>query len=363
MQTVQIIKHVAEIIKQRKSLFDNVLVVVSAMAKHTNQLVEFVDQCQPTSPNKHWNIDSVIASGEQITAGLLALCLQNAGIEALSLASWQIPIQTDQEWSNANITSINTELLTELFDQGVVPVITGFQGVTDLTGLTSQTLKVHTTLGRGGSDTTAVAIACALSADRCEIFTDVPGVFTADPNKIPHAKLIPYIDYHFLEKLALAGAKVVHPQAARLASEHQIDLSVLSTFAPQGTQTKVVDSAPQPACLVYKEITGISGKLNQIPEEALYHTYNHLTQEFTGFFEDPPHINNLVTDLHYSKPYKLTILNPSAKMSAVNLDSLMLKEGIECHYISPYNQAAEDITLIIDSKFLNKAMTMLYSYI
>lgn len=356
MQTVGIIKHVAEIIKTKKEQFNNIIVVVSAMAQQTNKLVQLVEECQPKGENKHWNIDSVISTGEQITAGLLALCLQNIGIEAIGLSSWQIPIKTNNKWSNADITEINTNKLEALCAKNIVPIITGFQGIAEITDIISETITIPTTLGRGGSDTSAVALACALKADKCEIFTDVPGVFTADPNKIPQAKLIEKIDYHFLEKLTNAGAKVVHPEAAKLASEHKINLSILSTFSPEGTRTQVVNEAPKPSCLVQKEVIGIEGKLDHIPENAMYYTYDPKTKHFLGFFEEMPYINDIITNLHYFKPYKITILNPEEKLMNLDIKSLLLKAEIECFYVAK----KEDITIIIDHKTLQKALNLLY---
>jgi aspartate kinase len=195
-------------------------VVVSAMAGVTNQLVNFTKSLAPgQSTPEH---DVVQASGEQVTSGLLALALEQIGIPARSFLGWQIPIITDDNHGNAHIQHIDTHTLESCWKHGITPVISGFQGITRQNRMT--------TLGRGGSDTTAVALAAALKADRCDIYTDVEGVFTADPRIVPSARKLPQISYQEMYELAAQGAKVLHTRSVQSAMDHQVQLRVLSSF-------------------------------------------------------------------------------------------------------------------------------------
>lgn len=198
----------------------HVAVVVSAMAGVTNQLVGYVKSLDGDTLSSEY--DAVVSSGEQITSGLLALALQQLGIPARSFMGWQIPIYTSSTHGNATIDHVETKHVQECWESGIVPVISGFQGIT----------RDHriTTLGRGGSDTTAVAIAAALKADRCDIYTDVSGVFTADPRLVPLAQQLMEISYEEMLDLSAHGAKVLHAPCVELAQQHQVPLCVLSSF-------------------------------------------------------------------------------------------------------------------------------------
>lgn len=198
------------------------VVVVSAMAGVTNQLVEYCKKIVDAPDEREY--DMVVASGEQVTAGLMALALQKRGISSRSFAGWQVPIECNDQHSKARIAHIDGTILNRELDAHVVPVVAGFQGVSAADRVT--------TLGRGGSDTTAVALAAAINADRCDIYTDVDGVYTTDPRIVERARKIEKISYEEMLELASLGAKVLHARSVELAMAYNVKVQVLSTFAP-----------------------------------------------------------------------------------------------------------------------------------
>ncbi|MGB4056961.1 MAG: aspartate kinase [Alphaproteobacteria bacterium] len=199
---------------------NKVAVVVSAMAGVTNQLVEYCNQVDKLHDPSEYDV--VVASGEQVTSGLMAMTLRKMGINARSWLGWQVPIITDAVHSKARISEIKTEELLKRLNAGEVAVIPGFQGVTEDGRVT--------TLGRGGSDTSAVAVAAALNADRCDIYTDVDGVYTTDPRIVPQARKISRISYEEMLELASVGAKVLHIRSVEIAMKKDLSLQVLSSF-------------------------------------------------------------------------------------------------------------------------------------
>ncbi len=221
---------VADRVKASFDAGDRVAVVVSAMAGTTDQLVNWVRAAAPLHDAREY--DTVAAAGEQISAGLLALALQSRGVTARSWLGWQIPIRTDGGHGRARIEGIETEELHKRIARREVPVVAGFQGLGPLGRIT--------TLGRGGTDTTAVALAAALGADRCDIFTDVEGVFTADPRIVAAARKLTKITYEEMLELASLGAKVLQIRAVEMAMKHQVPLQVASSFA-DAPGTFVVD--------------------------------------------------------------------------------------------------------------------------
>lgn len=205
-----------------------VAVVVSAMAGRTNEMVAWVDSAGPPAPGLPPNddeYDAVVSSGEQITAGLLALVLRNQGVRARSFQGWQAPIRTDGAHGKARIESVDGERLGATLDAGEVAVIAGFQGVTDEGRIS--------TLGRGGSDTSAVAVAAALGA-RCDIYTDVDGVYTTDPRIEARARRLERVSYEEMLELASLGAKVLQTRSVELAMAYRVPLRVLSSFVEPG---------------------------------------------------------------------------------------------------------------------------------
>lgn len=200
-----------------------VAVVVSAMSGETNRLVGFCESLSPLYDPREY--DAVVATGEEVTSGLLALALQALGVNARSWQGWQVPIRTDSAHGKARIDSIDGEALSACMKEGQVPVIAGFQGV-------SPEGRV-TTLGRGGSDTSAVAIAAAIKADRCDIYTDVDGVYTTDPRIVPKARKLAKITYEEMLELASVGAKVLQTRSVELAMKERVRVQVLSSFADE----------------------------------------------------------------------------------------------------------------------------------
>ena len=215
------IRAAAERVKREVDAGNEVAVVVSAMAGDTNRLVEHTVGISPLHDAREY--DSVVASGEQVTAGLMALALHQLGVDARSWLGWQIPIRTDDAHGKARILEIETDLLSERISGGQVAVVAGFQGLGSDNRIT--------TLGRGGSDTSAVALAAALAADRCDIFTDVDGVYTSDPRIVAKARKLPKITYEEMLELASLGAKVLQTRSVELAMKYRVRLQVRSSFS------------------------------------------------------------------------------------------------------------------------------------
>ena len=214
------IRDVATRVKREADAGHQVAVVVSAMAGVTNRLVGWCQELSPLHDAREY--DAVVATGEQVTAGLLAIALQNLGIEARSWQGWQIPIETDTAHGKARIQGIAGAELIRRMETGQVAVVAGFQGI-------APDHRV-TTLGRGGSDTSAVALAAALKADRCDIYTDVDGVYTTDPRIVPRARKLAHISYEEMLELASVGAKVLQTRSVELAMNEQVRVRVLSSF-------------------------------------------------------------------------------------------------------------------------------------
>ncbi|WP_114912595.1 aspartate kinase [Acidibrevibacterium fodinaquatile] len=225
------IRNVAARVKREVDAGNEVAVVVSAMAGVTNQLVAWCQELSPLHDAREY--DAVVATGEQVTSGLLAIALQHIGIEARSWQGWQIPIRTDGAHGKARIDTIEgAELIRRMRELRQVAVVTGFQGL-------GPDHRV-TTLGRGGSDTSAVALAAALAADRCDIYTDVEGVFTTDPRIVAKARKLDKITYEEMLELASVGAKVLQTRSVELAMKEKVRVQVLSSFA-EAPGTLVVD--------------------------------------------------------------------------------------------------------------------------
>jgi aspartate kinase len=216
------IRNVARHVKREVDAGHEVAVVVSAMAGATNKLVEWCREAAALHDAREY--DAVVASGEQVTAGLLAIALQEMGVPARSWQGWQLPIHTSDAHGSARILDINGEELIKRFkERKEVAVISGFQGIHKDTGRI-------TTLGRGGSDTSAVAIAAAIHADRCDIYTDVDGVYTTDPRVVPRARRLPKVAFEEMLELASLGAKVLQVRAVELGAQRQVRIFVRSSF-------------------------------------------------------------------------------------------------------------------------------------
>ena len=248
------IHNVAQHIKREYDAGHDVAVVVSAMSGKTNELIAWTKEANSLHDAREY--DAVVASGEQVTAGLLAIILQKMGIPARSWLGWQIPIYTDDAHGAARIQSIHATELNDRFAQKQVAVIAGFQGIGPDNRIT--------TLGRGGSDTSAVAIAAAIKADRCDIYTDVDGVYTTDPRIVSKAKRIEKIAFEEMLELASLGAKVLQTRSVEMAMNHDVVLCVKSSFEnpnePSQTGTLVTH---EENILEQQKVTGIAHTSNE----------------------------------------------------------------------------------------------------
>ena len=230
--SVERIQAVARRVKAEVDAGHEVAVVVSAMSGVTNDLVGLTQKISPLHDAREYDV--VVASGEQVTSGLLSIALQSLGVSARSWLGWQVPIRTDAVHGRARIERIDTAELERRLAEGQVPVIAGFQGVGDDNRIT--------TLGRGGSDTSAVALAAALKADRCDIFTDVDGVYTCDPRIVAKARKLDKITHEEMLEMASLGAKVLQTRSVEMAMNHGVRVQVLSSFI-DAPGTLVVDES------------------------------------------------------------------------------------------------------------------------
>src|SRR5882762_10647327 len=217
---IEQIRNAAGRVKREVDAGNEVAVVVSAMAGTTNQLIEWTREMSRLHDAREYDV--VVSAGEQVTAGLMALALQDLGINARSWLGWQIPIRTDGMHGKARIDAIHTTEIERRFGEGQVAVVAGFQGIGPRGRIT--------TLGRGGSDTSAVALAAALKADRCDIFTDVDGVYTTDPRIVAKAQKLSRITYEEMLEMASQGARVLQTRSVEMAMNHHVRVQVLSSF-------------------------------------------------------------------------------------------------------------------------------------
>ena len=239
---IERIRIVARHVRREIDAGHEVAVVVSAMAGATNQLVSWTRSAAALHDAREY--DAVVASGEQVTAGLLAITLQDMGVNARSWLGWQIPIRTDGAHGAARIVGIDGSRLVERMSQGQVAVIAGFQGIGPDNRIS--------TLGRGGSDTTAVAIAAAVAADRCDIYTDVDGVYTTDPRIEAKARRLPRVSYEEMLEMASLGAKVLQVRSVELAMLHNVRTFVRSSFTDPDAP-ELIGAVEPPGTLICDE--------------------------------------------------------------------------------------------------------------
>lgn len=252
MAGIERIRHVASLVKREADRGSEVAVVVSAMAGETDRLVQLCREAAPLYDPREYDV--VVASGEQVTSGLLAITLTGMGLNARSYMGWQLPIRASGH-SSALIDHIDATVLEDVFSQGGIAVIPGFQGVTSEGDLA--------TLGRGGSDTSAVALAVALHADRCDIYTDVEGVFTTDPRIVPRARKLAAITYEEMLELASVGAKVLQTRSVGLAMRYNMSLQVLSSFEDRPGTLIVSDDTIEELKMERQLVTGIAHDKNE----------------------------------------------------------------------------------------------------
>ncbi len=251
---VERIKNAASKVAAEVKLGHKVAVVVSAMAGVTDQLINYCRSVTPhPNPREH---DAVVSTGENITAGLMALALQQRGLNARSWQGWQVPLRTDSTHNKARIIDINAASLLHHINQGEVAVMAGFQGVTDDNSVT--------TLGRGGSDTSAVALAAALKADRCDIYTDVDGVYTTDPRIVSNASKLDRVSYPEMLMMASLGAKVLQTRSVEMALRYHVPVQVLSTFGNAiGSELPGTLVTDEDENMEQKSVTGVAYSRNE----------------------------------------------------------------------------------------------------
>ncbi len=252
MAGIERIRAVAARVKREVDRGNQVAVVVSAMAGETDRLVQLCREAAASYDPREYDV--VVASGEQVTSGLLAITLQGMGLNAKSYMGWQLPIRASGHTS-ALIEGIDVEVLERVFDDDGIAVIPGFQGVTSDGALA--------TLGRGGSDTSAVALAVAMKADRCDIYTDVDGVYTTDPRIVPNARKLDMVTYEEMLELASVGAKVLQTRSVGLAMRFNMPLTVLSSFEDRLGTMIVGDDQLQGSHMERKVITGVAHDKNE----------------------------------------------------------------------------------------------------
>jgi aspartate kinase len=252
MAGVERIRAVAERVKREVEAGNQVAVVVSALAGETDRLVSFCREVSPLYDPREYDV--VVASGEQVTSGLLAISLQAIGVKARSFMGWQLPIRTSDGHGSARIAEIDMGALDAALADGQVAVIPGFQGVA--------AGERVTTLGRGGSDTSAVAVAAAMKADRCDIYTDVDGVYTTDPRIVPRARKLKKITFEEMLELASVGAKVLQTRSVGLAMKENVRLQVLTSFEDK-PGTLIVSDDEIEEDMERQFITGIAHDKNE----------------------------------------------------------------------------------------------------
>jgi len=298
---VEKLKKIAHIISVVKQQGHDVVVVVSAMGKNTNQLIEMA-QSLSSNPERR-ELDMLLSTGERITMALLCIALNDLGVKAISLTGSQSGIITNDRYNDASVIEVRPFRVQDELAKGQVVVIGGFQGVSYKRDIT--------TLGRGGSDTTAVALAASLNAERCEIYSDVDGVYTTDPNLIKDAKHLPEISYEQIQEMAEAGAKVLNAQAVQFAKKSKIAIYARSTFE-SARETIIREMAPTGK----QEVIGVVQK-NDITRIIFKNKDIHIhLDEFFTFLEEK---NIPVKELHYIQHRSIDIENISFVISKINV--------------------------------------------
>ena len=250
--SVDRIKNVSKIVKSEFDKGNQVVVVLSAMAGETDRLIDITKDISKNFNAEEYDV--VISSGEQVSVGLLSAALNDIGINSISCLGWQIPIVTSGDHKSARIEGIRSELINNLLNENKVCVVPGFQGINSNGRIT--------TLGRGGSDTSAVAIAAAIDADFCDIYTDVDGVYTSDPNKVPDAKRLDKISYEEMLEMASLGAKVLQTRSVETAMTNNVSLRVLSSFEDSNDSNKGTIVTEEDAINDKRVVTGVTSSLS-----------------------------------------------------------------------------------------------------
>lgn len=384
------IKHVTSLIKKEVAKGNKVAVVVSAMSGFTNKLVQWANSVSSLQSSQALEeYDSVVSSGEQITSGLLALALQEQGINARSWLGWQIGLKTDTLHSKARIEDIKADKLKDSLNRGYVAVIAGFQGITDNGRIA--------TLGRGGSDTSAVAIAAAIGAERCDIYTDVDGIYTTDPRIVPKARKLNKIAYEEMLEMSSLGAKVLQLRSVEMAMKYDVRVQVLSSFKEMAGSLLVNEEEVVERRLV----TGITYNRSeaQITLTQVKNTPGVAAEVFNSFAKNEVNVDMIVqniseggsfTDLTFTVPkenseivkstleknkdelnYKSLLVNKNvAKISVVGVGmrshaglaqkmfSTLAKKNINIHVITT---SEIKISVLIDEEYTELALRALHT--
>lgn len=283
--SVERIQHVANRVIQEAERGNQVVVVVSAMGKTTDALVKLASDITD-SPSKR-EMDMLLTTGEQVTISLLTMALQYKGYEATSLTGWQAGIQTEAVHSNARIQHIDTTRIQSQLDRGRIVVVAGFQGCSEDGSIT--------TLGRGGSDTTAVALAAALKAVKCDIYTDVTGVFTTDPRYVEDARKLHSISYDEMLELANLGAGVLHPRAVEFAKNYQVPLEVRSSLENENG-TIVEEEVSMEQNLVVRGIA-FEDNISRVTIEGLNNELQTLSTIFTALAKEQLNVDIIIQNV------------------------------------------------------------------
>jgi aspartate kinase len=316
------IRRVANIVRKQQAAGHEVAVVVSAMAGETDRLVNFCREANPLYDPAEYDV--VVASGEQVTSGLLALTLQAMGCKARSWLGWQMPINTVEAHAKARVTSIDSDALLASMAAGEVAVIPGFQGL-------SAEGRV-TTLGRGGSDTSAVAVAAAIKADRCDIYTDVDGVYTTDPRIVARARKQKYVTYEEMLELASVGAKVLQTRSVSLAMKEGVRVQVLSSFIDDDAPP--ADDLPGTMIVSDEEMEGL----------------NMESQLVTGIAHDKNEARVVLTRVPDRPGAVSAIFSPLAE-AAINVDMIIQNVGRD--------KGETDVTFTVPQADLARAQALL----
>jgi aspartate kinase len=323
MAGIDRIRRVAQIVKQQADAGHEVAVVVSAMAGDTDRLVNFCREASSLYDPAEYDV--VVASGEQVTSGLLAIALQSLGAKARSWLGWQMPIRTVEAHSKARIDSIDGEALVAAMQSGEIAIIPGFQGISEAGRVT--------TLGRGGSDTSAVAIAAAVKADRCDIYTDVDGVYTTDPRIVTRARKLDKVTFEEMLELASVGAKVLQTRSVGLAMKEGVRIQVLSSFTDENTNWTADDL---PGTMIVGE--------DEMEIEDMER------QLITGIAHDKNEAKITLTRVPDKPGAVATIFAPLAD-AAINVDMIIQNVGRE--------KGETDVTFTVPNVDLDRAMQVL----
>jgi len=320
------IRRVANIVRRQQAAGHQVAVVVSAMAGETDRLVNFCREANPLYDPAEYDV--VVASGEQVTSGLLALTLQAMGCKARSWLGWQVPIHTIEAHAKARVASIDCAAMIAAMDAGEVAVIPGFQGISGEGRVT--------TLGRGGSDTSAVAVAAAIGADRCDIYTDVDGVYTTDPRIVARARKLKYVTYEEMLELASVGAKVLQTRSVSLAMKEGVRVQVLSSFIDDDAPP--ADDLPGTMIVSDEEMAKILKDLNME------------SQLVTGIAHDKNEARVVLTRVPDRPGAVSAIFNPLAE-AAINVDMIIQNVGRD--------KGETDVTFTVPQADLARAQALL----